>query len=144
MHKRLAENAVEHRGGLVAKSPSLLAGLVFDGDGHRMTPTHAVKNGTRYRYYVSRPLITGARADSAAGLRLPAAEIEQIVTNRLRRLLADPASVFEIIEAQAGEPLLQQSLLVRATELAAEWTRLSARACGSSSSPWSSGSTSAP
>ena len=123
---RLAENAVERSTGIRVKTPSLLAGLLFDREGQRMTPTHAVKNGRRYRYYVSRPLIIGARADSAAGLRLPAAEIEQIVTNRIRRLLADPASVFEIIEAQAGEPLLQQSLMVRATELAAEWTRLSA------------------
>src|SRR5204863_2245989 len=40
------------------RQPSLLAGLLFDGDGHRMTPSHAVKGGTRYRYYVSRPLIT--------------------------------------------------------------------------------------
>ena len=35
-----------------------IAGMLFDGDGNRMTPTHAVKNDTRYRYYVSRPLIT--------------------------------------------------------------------------------------
>ena len=28
----------------------LLAGMLFDGDGNRMTPTHAVKNDTRYRY----------------------------------------------------------------------------------------------
>ena len=38
----------------------------------------------RYRYYVSRPLIIGAQGDGA-GLRIPAAEIEQIVTNRIRR-----------------------------------------------------------
>ena len=70
-----------------------------------MTPTHAVKNGRRYRYYVSRPLIIRRGPMSAAGLRLPAAEIEQIVANRIRRLLAEPASVFEIIEprpASAG------------------------------------------
>jgi site-specific DNA recombinase len=85
---RLAENAVERSTGVRVENPSLLAGLVFDGDGNRMTPTHAVKNGRRYRYYVSRPLITGARANDAAGLRLPAAEIERIVTNRIRRVLA--------------------------------------------------------
>ena len=90
-----------------------------------MTPTHAVKNGTRYRYYVSRPLITGARVDAAAGLRLPAAEIEQIVVNRVRRLLAEPARLFEIFAAQAGEPMLQQSLMARAAKLAEEWARMS-------------------
>jgi site-specific DNA recombinase len=32
------------------RQPSLLAGMLFDGDGNRMTPSHAVKKGTRYRY----------------------------------------------------------------------------------------------
>jgi len=32
------------------KNPSLPAGLLFEGEGQRMTPTHAVKKGTRYRY----------------------------------------------------------------------------------------------
>ena len=32
--------------------------MLFDGEGNRMTPSYAVKKGTRYRYYVSRPLIT--------------------------------------------------------------------------------------
>jgi hypothetical protein len=36
--------------------------MLFDGDGNRMTLTHAVKKGTRYRYYVSRPLITKAKS----------------------------------------------------------------------------------
>ena len=54
---KLAANAVERYTGDRTKSPSLLAGLLFDGEGSRMTPTHAIKKGTRYRYYVSRPLI---------------------------------------------------------------------------------------
>ena len=41
-----------------------------------MTPTHAIKKGLRYRYYVSRRLITGVRAESKrdheVGQRLPA------------------------------------------------------------------------
>src|SRR5712672_3181362 len=121
---RLADNAVERSTGIRVKNPRLLAGLLFDGEGHRMTPTHAVKDGRRYRYYVSRPLIVGARAD-AAGLRIPAAEIEEIVTNRIRRLLSEPASVFEILEAQPAEPLLQQKLMARAAELAGEWPGMS-------------------
>ena len=68
---RLAENAVECHTGIRVKNPSLLVGLLFDNNGQRLTPTHAVKNGRRYRYYVSRSLITGARADTAAGMRLP-------------------------------------------------------------------------
>jgi site-specific DNA recombinase len=124
VQERLAENAVDRSTGTRVKNPSLLVGLLFDGEDHRMTPTHAIKNGRRYRYYVSRPLIVEARAD-AAGMRIPAAEIEQIVTNRIRQLLSEPASVFAIIEAQATEPRRQQTLIARAAELAQEWDRMS-------------------
>jgi DNA invertase Pin-like site-specific DNA recombinase len=120
----LAENAVERSAGTRVKNPSLLVGLLFDGEGHRMTPTHAVKNGRRYRYYVSRPLIVDARADNP-GLRIPAAEIEQIVTNRIRQLLSEPASLFAIIRAHATELRQQQMLILRAKELAQAWERMS-------------------
>ena len=122
---RLVENTAERRTGSRLKNASLLAGLLFDGQGQRMTPTHAVKNGRRYRYYVSRPLIVESRADAAAGLRIPAADIEQIVVNRMRGLLAEPARLFEVFEAQVGERLPPQDLVRRATECAESWVRMS-------------------
>src|SRR5436305_13795421 len=36
------------------QDPSPLTGLLFDADGERLTPSHALKKGVRYRYYVSR------------------------------------------------------------------------------------------
>ena len=42
---KLADNAVERRRGEKTANPSLLAGLLYDGQGHRMTPSHAVKKG---------------------------------------------------------------------------------------------------
>jgi site-specific DNA recombinase len=121
---RLAENTAERLIGVRLKNPSLLAGLLFDGEGQRMTPTHAVKNGRRYRYYVSRSLIVESRADAAAGLRIPAAEIEQIVVNRIRRLLAEPASLFEIFKDHAHERLPPPDLARRANECAEDWVRM--------------------
>ena len=35
--------------------PSLLLGLVFDGAGRPMSPSHACKGARRYRYYVTKP-----------------------------------------------------------------------------------------
>src|SRR5437763_4745 len=61
---RLADNSAERSSGTRSRQPSLLAGILFDPDGNRMTPTHAVKKGTRYRYYVSRPLSTSDRSES--------------------------------------------------------------------------------
>src|SRR5438067_6933385 len=57
VHSQLADNTAERSSGTRSRQPSLLAGILFDPDGNRMTPTHVVKKGTRYRYYVSRPLI---------------------------------------------------------------------------------------
>jgi len=122
---RLADNAIERGTGMRVKNPSLLAGLLFDAEGERMTPSHAIKNRKRYRYYVSRSLITDGRADAASGLRIPAAEIEQIVVNRIRRLLVEPANLLEITLAQTGERLLEPALLAVAEKRASDWVRMS-------------------
>ena len=87
-----------------------------------MTPNHAVKNGMRYRFYVSRPLITKDQTGSASGLRIPAAEIEQLVTSRLRRWLLDPGSVYTA--TQLPDPSAQRRLAVRAAEIGKSWPEL--------------------
>jgi hypothetical protein len=58
---QLAANTAERNSGTRTRQPSLLAGMLFDGDGTRMTPTHAIKRGTRHRYYVSQTLITSGQ-----------------------------------------------------------------------------------
>jgi site-specific DNA recombinase len=62
---QLAGNAAQRNDGGKTRQPSLLAGMLFDGDGNRMTPSHAIKKGTRYRYYVSRSLITKDRTEDS-------------------------------------------------------------------------------
>jgi site-specific DNA recombinase len=57
----LAGNTAERNSGTRTRQPSLLTGMLFDANGNPMTPSHAVKQGTRYRYYVSRPLIINQR-----------------------------------------------------------------------------------
>src|SRR4029453_7774083 len=91
--QQLAGTAAERNPSARHRQPSLLAGLLFDGDGNRMTPSHAVKKGTRYRYYVSGSRITKDRTENAAALRIPAAEIEQLVSDRVPRWLLDPGSI---------------------------------------------------
>src|SRR5215472_5438259 len=65
---QLAGNTTQHNSSTRTRQPSLLTGMLVDGSGNAMTPTHAVKKGTRYRYYASRPLITKDRSDGSAGL----------------------------------------------------------------------------
>jgi len=121
---QLAANTAERNSGTCTRRPSLLAGMLFDGDGNRMTPTHAAKEGTRYRYYVSRPLITTDQTDRSAGLRIPAGEIEQAVTSRLRRWLVDPGSVYQAI--RLADPSAQRRLIARAEEIGKSWSELPA------------------
>ncbi len=80
----LAKNQIERAIGVRAKHPSLLAGLVFDEKGEQLTPTYAVKKGTRYRYYVSTALLTGVGRNRSGGRRIPAGDLEGLVINRLR------------------------------------------------------------
>ena len=62
-----------------------------------MSPTHAVKKGKRYRYYVSAPLITGSRTEHLDGRRIPAGDVEGLVLDRLRALFASEKEVGEAI-----------------------------------------------
>ena len=70
------------------QSQSLLMGRIFDDRANRMTPSYAVKNGVRYRYYISAALIQG-QPDKAAKLnRVPAIEIEKLILSTVRKHLA--------------------------------------------------------
>src|SRR5438105_2448131 len=119
---QLGDNTAERSSGTRSRQPSLLAGILFDPDGNRMTPTHAVKKGTRYRYYVSRPLITSDRSERSPGLRIPAAEIEQLVTSRVRQWLVDPASIYQA--TRFSDALAQRRLLEQAAEIGKIWPEL--------------------
>src|SRR5947207_6160392 len=121
---RLAANTAERNSGTCTRQTSPLAGMLFDGDGNRMTPTHATKKGRRYRYYVSRPLITEDQTDGSAGLRIPAGEIEQAVTSRLRHWLVDPGSVYQAI--RLADPSAQRRMIARAEEIGKSWPELPA------------------
>jgi hypothetical protein len=107
----LVENRVNRTTGSDAKYPSLLAGLAFDDSGERLTPTHAVKKGTRYRYYVSKSLITEAAKDHSQGRRIPAGNLENLVIGRLRTFLADEGAMLSAI-GDAEENGAEQKRLI--------------------------------
>jgi DNA invertase Pin-like site-specific DNA recombinase len=116
---QLAANTSDHRRKAKAAEPSLLAGLLVDARGERLTPSHAVKKGRRYRYYVSAALITDAGTDRAQGWRLAAREIEEAVIRILADALTSPARLVERFGA-AGMPGDQiRKLLSRAAGMAA-------------------------
>ena len=90
-----------------------------------MTPSHAVKNGKRYRYYVSRPLITGSRTAAPDSRRIPAAETERLVADRVCRFLSNDAEIFEAIQGWNHEVAKLKQLVERAAKLSKTWATLS-------------------
>jgi site-specific DNA recombinase len=82
---RLADNTRGHKTRSRADEPSLLAGLVVDAKGAKLTSSHAVKDGKRYRYYVG----TRTEQGRTKAWRLPAHDIETAVVGELQRFLSE-------------------------------------------------------
>ena len=121
VQEKLASNRQARALGATAEEPSLLAGLIFDGYGQRMTPTHAVKKGRRYRYYVSTPLITSARADDAKGWRVPAGDVEGLLLDRLRAFFSSERDVGEVLSSFDLDARTFRSALSQAIDLSDNW-----------------------
>ncbi len=85
VQQALADKAPARQRRANIQHPSLLAGLVYDGHGRPMTPSHAVKSAKRYRYYMTRSVEAGG----PAAWRVPAHDLEKLVIARLCRHLAE-------------------------------------------------------
>ena len=101
-----------------SRNPSLLVGLLHDGLGRRMSPSHANKQGKRYRYYITHEQ---QRADrSKPTWRVPAYEVEQMVINNLHGFLCDSAAIHNAIGIHDGTEI----------ESSLQWARTAAASLG--------------
>ena len=114
----LTQNRVDRANGTPGNEPNLLTGILFDAQGGRMSPTHANKRGTRYRYYISRSLLEGSAKAKALGQRIPAVALESLVVRRICGWLADPAGVLQAFQHAAFDAVTQKRLIERARDFA--------------------------
>jgi site-specific DNA recombinase len=110
---KLRANASGTSRRLKSQQPSLLVGLVFDGEGRAMTPSHATKPGKRYRYYVTRP----DQLDDAPAWRVSAHDLERLVCERLSDLLIDQQFLCDLAAGNTADVI--QQVLARADLIAA-------------------------
>lgn len=88
---------------------SVLMDKIFDESGRTLTPSHCVKNGQRYRYYVSKHHGPDGKPD----WRLPAAEIEKKVEHIAIEMLKDrPQMAGAAMRAGMGEAELSGFLAI--------------------------------
>ncbi|MBN9597939.1 MAG: recombinase family protein [Afipia sp.] len=104
----LADNRVTNKTRQSA-SGALLTGKLRDDRGNRMSPSFSVKNGVRYRFYVSRALMRGRRAQAGSVPRISAQLIENIVINSIRDRLAP--------DAQTSDDQLRRHVVDSVTEV---------------------------
>lgn len=122
VQRRLDEQRTNHAV-TRSSSESLLMGRIFDDRGNRMTPSHTHKNGKRYRYYLSSALTQGQAQRAGSVRRIPAAEIEALVVNAVRKRLKETSATIDrdLINANVGR------VEVHATRIAIKLARKSDR-----------------
>jgi site-specific DNA recombinase len=109
------------RNGIKANCSSLLVGLIQDTAGNRFDPSHTVKNGKRYRYYVWQATAQGSDRQRKV-IRLPAYDIERQVSLRLQSFLQSPNDVMKGLALPGDRPELTHHLILAARKQAAEWS----------------------
>ncbi|WP_084698032.1 recombinase family protein [Muricoccus aerilatus] len=127
VQQRLATNRQDRSPGRRSSNPAPLLGLAYDASGDRLTPTHAIRRGVRYRYYVSHRLVTGGRRSAPEGCRIPANDFERLVVDTLLQFLTDPPRLLGGLDEAGALPtsLPEQHRLMRAAQaLADRWPRL--------------------
>jgi DNA invertase Pin-like site-specific DNA recombinase len=104
VQEQLKANLQAPRKQVRATEQSLLAGLLFDQDDNRFIPSHTAKKGKRYRYYISQAVIKGSRKKINGPQRLPAEEIEHLITAELRSLFQSPKRMLELLVDPEAPP----------------------------------------
>ena len=94
----------ERRKGRVTKE-SLFTGMPYDVTGILYTPTHANKNGRRYRYYTSQAAIKRTQSGDAPA-RIPAPDLEKAIIDRLLEWLQTPEQLLTALrdETDSSSP----------------------------------------
>jgi DNA invertase Pin-like site-specific DNA recombinase len=85
-----------------ASTPALLKGLLFGPTGRAMSPTHTLRSGKLYRYYVCQAALKGELTENEIR-RVSAAAVEAAVIDQLRTVLKSPEVVMATWRAAHAE-----------------------------------------
>ena len=121
VQKRLAKQAPNRADRPNARGLSPLGGKLFDETGTALTPSHTVKSGRRYRYYISRDSSGNSampkRETRSSALRLPAREIESRIGRLVETLIGSPPK----LALAARNSGIDETAVSRILEHASHW-----------------------
>jgi site-specific DNA recombinase len=120
------------------RSEALLAGRIFDDRGNRMTPSHVRKRGIKYRYYLSSTLLQGQARRSGSISRVPATDIEALVTRSVRDHLkpSEPIDDRSLVTHHIERVEIQQERLIIQLPQVEKSTRGRAQGASTLQVPW--------
>ncbi len=115
VHVILAKNNRQRANRTRTQTKSPLKGIIRCGHCNRaMRPSHTRKNGVLYRYYVCMNASKNSHADCPLST-VAAAQIEEAVFRRIRKLIRAPEMITRIWKNAAGEePGLREQTVVNA------------------------------
>jgi site-specific DNA recombinase len=116
---QIAANSIERKSGRNLRDPSLLTGIIIDGLGRRMSPSHAVKGARRYRYYITH---ASAIVDKEAAWRIGAHDVEAVVIGRLKTLFEDRGAIRDMVHSVTDDGQALATALDLAHEASARLT----------------------
>lgn len=85
----LANNCNSHRRRYKAEPPWLLASKLYDDNNCIMSPSHAVKKGKRYRYYISQAYLQKKKELAGSIPQVPAIDLDQTSSEFINKKLED-------------------------------------------------------
>lgn len=105
----LKANSVQRKHSTNAKTGSLLAGLLFDDKGNKMSPSYSNGNNKHYRYYLSMSIKNPVDYERGEITKISAGEIEKFVQDDLIKLLKNTHKMQPYLENYSVE---QQKLML--------------------------------
>jgi len=106
------------------KGSSLLAGLLLDDRGNKLSPAHAGKAGRCYRYYVSQAVLQNRPEEKGSVTRVPAHDLEKLVTERIASFLGSPTTIGEKVFMSGDDATSQKTMLDAAERVSSSWSGL--------------------
>ncbi len=116
VQQMLEDGAAKSRGTKQKARRSPLAGKLFDETGDRLTPSHSRKNGKRLRYYISHRLVKDRSQKYPDAWRLPAEQVEGLISGLIRTHLRHPDAATRLIRDLSASEVADKTATLKSIQ----------------------------